>query len=96
MLGGVRAATRFYMVAYVFTAGGAFGLVAMLEAETGKPVTLASISGLARRRPGVAGAMAAFMLSLGGIPLTGGFLGKYLVFASRSGVLPKPPPCSAC
>lgn len=89
MLGGVRAATLFYMVAYVFTAGGAFGLVAMLEAETGKPVTLASISGLARRRPGVAGAMGAFMLSLGGIPLTGGFLGKYLVFAVavRSGLV---------
>jgi len=78
---GASAAVLFYMAAYVVTAGGAFALVAMLEAETEEPVTLASLRGLARRRPGVAAAMATFMLSLGGIPLTGGFLGKYLVFA---------------
>jgi len=77
--GAVHAAL-FYMGAYVFTAGGAFGLVAWLESE-GKTVTIDSLRGLARRRPGVAAAMALFMLSLGGIPATGGFLGKYLVFA---------------
>ena len=88
-LGGVRTATLFYMAAYVVTAGGAFGVVAMLEEETGQAVTTATIAGLARRRPIAAGAMAAFMLSLGGIPLTGGFLGKYLVFAVavRSGLV---------
>ncbi len=88
--GGARTAVLFYMAAYVFTAGGAFGLVAMLEAETGAPVTIESLRGLARSRPGVAAAMGAFMLSLGGIPLTGGFLGKYLVFAVavRAGLVP--------
>ncbi|HEV8112845.1 MAG TPA: NADH-quinone oxidoreductase subunit N [Planctomycetota bacterium] len=79
--GGARTASIFYMAAYVVTAGGAFVLVAALEADTGEPVTLVSLRGLARRRPGAAAAMGAFMLSLGGIPLTGGFLGKYLVFA---------------
>jgi len=79
--GGARTASLFYMAGYVFTAGGAFALVAMLEVETGAAVTVESLRGLARRRPGVAAAMAAFMLSLGGIPLTAGFLGKYLVFA---------------
>jgi NADH-quinone oxidoreductase subunit N len=78
--GGATRAALFYMAAYVFTAGGAFGLIAWLE-ERGEPVTLDSIRGLARRRPGIAAAMAVFMLSLGGIPATGGFLGKYLVFA---------------
>ena len=79
--GGARTASIFYMAAYTVTAGGAFVLVAALEADTGAPVTLDSLRGLARSRPGAAAAMGAFMLSLGGIPLTGGFLGKYLVFA---------------
>lgn len=86
---GVQSATIFYLAAYVFTAGGAFGLVAMLESETGLAVTIDSLRGLAKSRPGVAAAMAAFMLSLGGIPATGGFLGKYLVFsvAVRAGLV---------
>jgi NADH-quinone oxidoreductase subunit N len=86
--GAVHAAL-FYMGAYVFTAGGAFGLVALLEAE-GKAVTIDSLRGLARTRPGIAAAMMLFMLSLGGIPATGGFLGKYLVFsvAVRADMIP--------
>lgn len=86
---GVESATIFYLAAYVFTAGGAFGIVAKLESETGRPVTIESLRGLAKERPGVAAAMAAFMLSLGGIPATGGFLGKYLVFsvAVRAGLV---------
>jgi NADH-quinone oxidoreductase subunit N len=86
--GAVRAAL-YYMAAYVFTAGGAFGLVAWLERD-GAPVTLDSLRGLARRRPALAAAMMIFMLSLGGIPITGGFLGKYLVFsvAVRANLIP--------
>lgn len=86
---GATQAVLFYMAAYMFTAGGAFGLVTMLESQTRAPVTLESIRGLAQRRPGVAAALALFMLSLGGIPATGGFLGKYLVFsvAVRSGMV---------
>jgi NADH-quinone oxidoreductase subunit N len=84
----VRAAL-YYMAAYVFTAGGAFGLVAWLERE-GAPVTLDSLRGLAHKRPALAAAMMIFMLSLGGIPITGGFLGKYLVFsvAVRANLIP--------
>jgi NADH-quinone oxidoreductase subunit N len=74
-------AVLFYMAAYVFTAGGSFGLLTLLEGQSGKPVTVDSIRGLAKRRPGMAAAMALFMLSLGGIPATGGFFGKYFVFA---------------
>jgi NADH-quinone oxidoreductase subunit N len=86
---GATRALLFYMAAYVFTAGGAFGLLTMLESQTGQPVTLESIRGLAKKRPGIAAALALFMLSLGGIPATGGFLGKWLVFsvAIRSGML---------
>lgn len=78
---GATRALLFYVAAYVFTAGGAFGLVTMLESQTGRAVTIDSIRGLAKRRPGIAAALALFMLSLGGIPATGGFLGKYLVFS---------------
>ncbi len=79
--GAASQAILFYMLAYTFTAGGAFGLVTMLEAQTGQPVTIESLRGLSRKRPGVAAAFTLFMLSLGGIPATGGFLGKYLVFS---------------
>lgn len=79
--GAASQAILYYMAAYTFTAGGAFGLVTMLEAQTGRPVTIESLRGLAQKRPGVAAAMALFMLSLGGIPTTGGFLGKYMVFS---------------
>lgn len=78
--GALRAAL-YYMAAYVFTAGGAFGLVALLEADGERFTRLDSLRGLARRRPGIAAAMTLFMLSLGGIPATGGFLGKWFVFA---------------
>jgi NADH-quinone oxidoreductase subunit N len=74
-------AALFYLAAYVFTAAGAFGLLALLEREGEEATTLDSLRGLAQRRPVVAAAMTLFMLSLGGIPFTGGFLGKYLVFS---------------
>jgi len=88
-LGGALGASLYYMAAYVFTAGGAFGLVAWLERELGGRVTLESLRGLSQRRPALAAAMTLFMLSLGGIPATGGFLGKYFVFsvAVRSGMI---------
>ncbi len=80
--GAATQAILFYMAAYTFTAGGAFGLVTMLEAQTGRPVTVESLRGLSRKRPGIAAALALFMFSLGGIPATGGFFGKYLIFLS--------------
>jgi NADH-quinone oxidoreductase subunit N len=78
--GGAVQAALFYMAAYVFTAAGAFGLIALLERGGDRFTNLESIRGLARSRPWVAAALTLFMLSLGGIPATGGFLGKYLVF----------------
>lgn len=74
-------AALYYMAAYVFTAGGAFGLLSWLEADGDRFTRLDSLKGLAEERPGVAAAMTLFLLSLGGIPLTGGFLGKWLVFS---------------
>jgi NADH-quinone oxidoreductase subunit N len=74
----------FYLLAYTVTAIGAFGLLGVLERreDEDKPNAwdLDRFSGLAQRRPALAFAMAAFMLSLGGIPPTAGFMGKLLIF----------------
>jgi NADH-quinone oxidoreductase subunit N len=76
----------FYLLAYTVTTMGSFGLVALLERredeEKGTAWDLERFSGLAQRRPGWAFAMAAFMLSLAGIPPTVGFIGKLLIFRS--------------
>ncbi|MBI3182693.1 MAG: NADH-quinone oxidoreductase subunit N [Myxococcales bacterium] len=74
----------FYLLGYTVSAVGAFGAVAALERredeERGTAWDLNRFSGLAQRRPLWAVAMAAFMLSLGGIPPTVGFISKLLIF----------------
>jgi len=74
-------AALYYMAAYLFTAMGAFGLIALLESDGERFTRLDSLRGLSRSRPGAAAAFALFLLSLGGIPATGGFLGKWFVFS---------------
>ena len=79
-------AILFYLLAYTVTSAGSFGAIAALERreDEDKPFAwdLDRFSGLATRRPGWAVAMAVFMLSLGGIPPTIGFMGKLLLFRS--------------
>ena len=79
-------AILFYLLAYTVTAVGAFGVVGALERQEdetrGFGWDLDRFSGLAQRRPGWATAMAAFMLSLGGIPPLAGFMGKLFIFRS--------------
>jgi NADH-quinone oxidoreductase subunit N len=76
----------FYLLAYTVTAVGAFSLLGALERredeERGTAWDLERFAGLAQRRPWWAFAMAAFMLSLAGIPPTAGFFGKLLLFRS--------------
>jgi NADH-quinone oxidoreductase subunit N len=74
----------FYLFAYVFMTAGAFGVVALVAGagpdggERG--VTLEEYAGLIRRRPALAAALCLFMLSLAGIPPTGGFVAKFYLF----------------
>ena len=74
----------FYLAAYAFMTVGAFATAALVgraaPGDGGDSVT--DFAGLARRRPTLAAAMAVFMLSLTGIPPTGGFMGKFYVFRS--------------
>lgn len=78
------AAVLFYLVAYTLMKLGAFAVVSHVSAgETNQDIR--DYAGLHARRPGLALAMTVFLLSLIGIPLTAGFLGKlYLFQASLS------------
>ncbi len=76
---GVSAAL-FYMFAYLFSNMGAFAVVIAIERKTNEGVMLDDYKGLAKRHLGLALAMAFFMLSLTGVPPTGGFSGKFFVF----------------
>jgi NADH-quinone oxidoreductase subunit N len=70
-----------YLFAYLFTNIGAFMIVMAIEEYTGS-AELSAFNNLARRNPGLAWSMFLFMLSLTGIPLTGGFIGKFYVFGA--------------
>jgi NADH-quinone oxidoreductase subunit N len=70
-----------YMAVYVVMTLGSFLVVLKMRAEDSQPLeSIDSLSGLARTRPGLALAMAIFMLSLAGIPPLFGFYPKLLVF----------------
>ena len=69
-----------YLLAYMFTNLGAFAVVIAIERDDGSGTDLEDFVGLGRSRPLLAGIMAVFMLSHIGIPLTGGFIGKWLIF----------------
>jgi NADH-quinone oxidoreductase subunit N len=76
-------AVIFYTITYVVTTLGTFGVVAVLSAERGVEADdLAAYRGLGRRRPGLAAVLAVMLLSLAGVPPTGGFLAKFAVLGA--------------
>jgi NADH-quinone oxidoreductase subunit N len=80
---GIKA-ILFYLTAYAFMTVGAFGVAAAVgggdhAAESGYDF-IGAWAGLGLRRPLLAAAMTLFLLSMAGIPPTGGFLGKYMIF----------------
>jgi NADH-quinone oxidoreductase subunit N len=70
----------YYMLAYLFTNLGAFAVVIALEHRQEEGLLLDDYKGLFRRSPALALALAFFMLSLTGVPPTGGFTGKFFLF----------------
>ncbi|MDI1290530.1 MAG: NADH-quinone oxidoreductase subunit NuoN [bacterium] len=76
------AASMFYLIAYAFTTIGAFAVVSMVRDSSGEANHLSKWAGLGKKSPLVAGVFALFMLSLAGIPLTSGFIGKFGVFTA--------------
>ncbi len=69
----------FYIVTYVFTTLGTFGLIMLLSRQGFEAEQVDDFKGLARRSPWFAGVMAIFMFSLAGIPPTVGFYAKLSV-----------------
>ena len=71
-----------YVVTYVLTTIGAFGAVALMSSpynNASEAESLADYRGLFWRRPVLTAVLTVMMLSLAGIPLTAGFIGKFLV-----------------
>jgi proton-translocating NADH-quinone oxidoreductase chain N len=79
--GGGVSAMMFFLFAYVFTNLGAFAVAIAVENKTGSS-NISAYAGLIRRSPFMAVALLVFFLSLIGIPPTGGFMGKLLVFGA--------------
>ncbi len=75
-------AAAFYLVAYFITTLGAFGVVTVLSSEDRDADRMNEYEGLAWKRPWLAGTFTAMLLSLAGIPLTAGFVGKFYVIAA--------------
>jgi NADH-quinone oxidoreductase subunit N len=73
-------AVLFYLAGYAAVNLGTFGVIAALSRDGREPVTAQDLAGLAEERPALAAAMSVFLVSLTGIPLTAGFLGKLYLF----------------
>jgi NADH-quinone oxidoreductase subunit N len=69
-----------YLMAYMFTNLGAFAVALAIEKNDGTGTNISDFIGLSKSKPLLAIMMAVFMLSLTGIPLTAGFMGKWVVF----------------
>jgi NADH-quinone oxidoreductase subunit N len=75
-------AVLFYLVAYAAVNLGGFGAIAALTRGSREPLALADIAGLADRRPALAAALAMFLVSLTGVPVSAGFVGKFYLFSA--------------
>ncbi len=71
-----------YLMAYAFTNVGAFSVIIAVERDDASGTEIDDVRGLAKTQPVLAASMAVFMLSLAGVPLTAGFVGKWFVFKS--------------
>ena len=75
-------ALMYYLIPYAASAFGTFAIVAARERELGVPVTLDNLAGFGWERPFLGVAMWFFVFGFAGLPLTGGFVGKFYVFAA--------------
>lgn len=74
------AAVAFYMLTYAITNLGAFGIVTLLGQKNDRRAEFEDFNGIGFKSPVLSFALSLFMLSLLGLPLTAGFMGKVLVF----------------
>lgn len=79
------ASVAFYMLTYSVTNLGAFAIVTLLAQKNDRRCDFEDYNGIGFRSPVLAFSLSLFMLSLLGIPLTAGFMGKVLVFGAALG-----------
>jgi NADH-quinone oxidoreductase subunit N len=72
----------FYLVGYAAVNLGTFGAIAALSRRDAEPLTLADFAGLGERRPVLAAALTVFLISLTGVPVSAGFVGKFYLFSA--------------
>jgi NADH-quinone oxidoreductase subunit N len=84
MAGGriAEQAVAFYITAYTITTLGAFGVISVLSGKDKDADRLEDFQGLIFRHPWIGGIFIAMLLSLAGIPLTVGFMGKFYIVAA--------------
>jgi NADH-quinone oxidoreductase subunit N len=75
-------AVLFYLVAYMVTSIASFGVVSAMSGTDRDADSLEDFRGLCWRKPWLAGVMIVSLMSLAGIPLTAGFVGKFYVLAA--------------
>lgn len=71
-----------YLFFYALSNLGAFAVIALFEEKNQKDLTLDQIAGLGLKHPVLGTFFTIFLLSMAGIPLTSGFIGKYGLFSS--------------
>ena len=74
------ASVVFYLLAYAVMNMGAFAVVTLIALRGDRRTEIEDYRGIGFRAPGLALCLALFLLSLIGIPLTAGFMGKVMVF----------------
>lgn len=84
------ASALFYLAIYAVMNLGAFGVLTLLGREREERVLISDLAGLGFRHPALGIALTLFMISLGGIPPTAGFMAKVYVFSAalNAGLVP--------
>ncbi|MEO6400681.1 MAG: NADH-quinone oxidoreductase subunit N [Vicinamibacteria bacterium] len=73
-------ALLFYIVTYAITNLGAFAILIAIRRNGSEPATITDLKGLARRNPSLAAMLTLLLISLTGIPVSAGFVGKFQLF----------------
>jgi NADH-quinone oxidoreductase subunit N len=80
-----RVAVAFYLSVYSVGLAAAFGVVSILSTKERDAESIEDYRGLARTRRGLASVFGLSLLSLAGLPITAGFIGKFFLVRSGAG-----------
>jgi NADH-quinone oxidoreductase subunit N len=75
-------ASLFYLLVYAFMNIGAFGVVMLIAQQEEEGYDIRHLAGIGFKYPALAGLLTLFLVSLGGIPPTAGFVGKFYLFSA--------------